>query len=396
MSIYRIYDHIAPKFSELEVKMVKHIPPGGNWRNIPIDVPSKRLEQIRKSGGRTTYYGRLEYDKPAYTISTYFHRIGNGSNLHPEQNRIISIREGARLQSFPDKFRFFGPKGSKYKQIGNAVPPLLARAVAESLKPYVKDRQIINLFSGAGGLSEGFVMSGFKIRGCIEIDPNFYTTYTENLSKGITHGMIRGDIANIDNKKSLIQVGKEYGVGVVIGGPPCQGFSTAGWRDKEDPRNTLFKHFMDIVNGIKPECFVLENVPGILSMDKGNVKKTIISSFADIGYQVKIIKTKAEEYGVPQKRRRVFFVGFPKNDFEFSVEPIFSETDSKLPPPITVREAIYDLPPLQPGQGEPETTFNVEYASPYEEMMMELISFSEFYNKIKSDTERSTRLRNSD
>ncbi|NQU87409.1 MAG: DNA cytosine methyltransferase, partial [Mariniphaga sp.] len=106
----KIYNHIAPKFSELERDMVKNIPPGGNWQNIPESVPSKRLEQIRKSGGRTTYYGRLRNDKPSYTISTYFNRIGNGCHIHPEQERLISIREGARLQSFKDSFIFYGSK----------------------------------------------------------------------------------------------------------------------------------------------------------------------------------------------------------------------------------------------------------------------------------------------
>ena len=118
--------------------MVKHIPEGGNWRNIPETVPSKRLDQIRKSGGRTTYYGRLRNDKPSYTISTYFNRLGNGCYIHPNQDSLISLREGARLQSFKDSFYFCGPKTSIYKQIGNAVPPLLGRTIAELIKPYLK------------------------------------------------------------------------------------------------------------------------------------------------------------------------------------------------------------------------------------------------------------------
>ena len=87
----KIYNHIAPGLSKLEWRMAQHIKPGGNWQDIPKDIPSKRLEQIRKSGGRTTYYGRLLSDKPAYTITTYFNRLGNSSNLHPDQQRMISI-----------------------------------------------------------------------------------------------------------------------------------------------------------------------------------------------------------------------------------------------------------------------------------------------------------------
>ena len=153
-----LYNHIAPGLSKLEWEMAKHIPAGGNWKNIPEHIPSQRLEQIRKSGGRTTYYGRLVWDKPAYTITTYFNRLGNSSNLHPEQQRMISTREGARLQSFPDKFIFHGTKSSQYKQIGNAVPPLLARAVAETIEPHLENRTFIDLFAGAGGMSEGFRM----------------------------------------------------------------------------------------------------------------------------------------------------------------------------------------------------------------------------------------------
>ena len=154
----KLYNHISPRLSDMEWEMSKHIPAGGNWQNIPTHFPSKRLEQIRKSGGRTTYYGRLSYDKPSYTITTYFNRLGNSSNLHPVQQRMISTREGARLQSFKDEFIFYGSKSSQYKQIGNAVPPLLARAVAETIKPFIKNKTIIDLFSGAGGMSEGFLM----------------------------------------------------------------------------------------------------------------------------------------------------------------------------------------------------------------------------------------------
>ncbi len=81
----KLYNHIAPVLSKLEWEMIQHIPAGGNWKNIPANIPSQRLVQIRRNGGRTTYYGRLEWEKPAFTITTYFNRLGNSSNLHPEQ-----------------------------------------------------------------------------------------------------------------------------------------------------------------------------------------------------------------------------------------------------------------------------------------------------------------------
>jgi Alw26I/Eco31I/Esp3I family type II restriction m6 adenine DNA methyltransferase len=131
----RIPNHFTPGLSELDLRMVKAVPPGGNWKDIPKSIPSERLAQIRESyangeGSRSTYYGRLHPDAPSYTISTYFNRPGNGCHIHYDfeggQHRVISQREAARLQGFPDSFVFCGNRGSVNKQIGNAVPPLLA------------------------------------------------------------------------------------------------------------------------------------------------------------------------------------------------------------------------------------------------------------------------------
>ena len=124
-----LYNHITYSLSENDLRMVVSIPAGGNWKNIPLDIPSKRLERIRETGGRTTLYGRLRWEKPSYTITTYFNRPGNGAYIHPKDNRVISAREAARLQSFPDDFIFEGTITKKFKQIGNAVPPLLSMEI---------------------------------------------------------------------------------------------------------------------------------------------------------------------------------------------------------------------------------------------------------------------------
>jgi DNA (cytosine-5)-methyltransferase 1 len=381
----KIYNHIAPKFSDLEWDMVRNIPPGGNWKNIPESIPSKRLEQIRKSGGRTTLYARLRNEKPSYTISTYFNRIGNGCHIHPEQNRLISIREGARLQSFRDNFIFQGPRTSQYKQIGNAVPPLLAKTIAKLIKKNVQNKNFIDLFAGAGGMSEGFTLEGFNLVGAIEIEKNFFETFLKNhKNKFSQEHFILGDITNVNNKEKLISIKDKYKIGVIIGGPPCQGFSTAGWRNPEDKRNQLFKDFVDITNQIKPEFFVLENVPGILSMRNGAVIKEIIESFEEIGYHVnQPLKLKAEEYGVPQKRRRVFIIGSLKKIKSRSPSILFSEEDNNLPNPITVKEAIGGLPKLKAGEGEMETEVHYKPKSKYEEFLAEKITFDEFYNSIR-------------
>src|SRR3989344_3949287 len=97
-----LYNHVTYPLSENDLKMVVAIPEGGNWKHIPHHIPSKRLEQIRK-----TVYGRLSWNKPSYTITTYFNRPGNGTYIHPKDDRVISAREAARLQSFPDNYIFY-------------------------------------------------------------------------------------------------------------------------------------------------------------------------------------------------------------------------------------------------------------------------------------------------
>ena len=141
-----VYNHTTYSLSKNDIRMVRSVPPGGNWKNIPLDIPSKRLEQIRVSGGRTTLYGRLSFEKPSYTITTYFNRPGNGTYIHPIHDRVISAREAARFQSFPDNYIFQGSKGSLCKQIGNAVPPLLAFSIATQIKKRQR-RKIYSIFS---------------------------------------------------------------------------------------------------------------------------------------------------------------------------------------------------------------------------------------------------------
>ena len=159
-----IFNHYAAKLSDLDMQIVNCVPPGGNWKDIPETIPSQRLAQIRESykagkGSRSTYYGRLRPEMPAYTINTYFNRPGNGCNMHYEQNRTLSQREAARLQTFPDSFEFKGSITAVNKQIGNAVPVLLAYQIAEQI-PF--KGQFVDLFCGAGGLALGFVWSGWK------------------------------------------------------------------------------------------------------------------------------------------------------------------------------------------------------------------------------------------
>jgi DNA (cytosine-5)-methyltransferase 1 len=124
-----------PTMSKLDKEFVKHIPQGGNYQDIPDSISTTRIMKFKASGGRTTTYGRLHEDQPAYTINTYFNRPNVGANYHYNENRLITVREAMRLQSFPDSFTpTYKSQRELHIQIGNAVPPLLAEALALSLK----------------------------------------------------------------------------------------------------------------------------------------------------------------------------------------------------------------------------------------------------------------------
>lgn len=367
--------------SEMEMDMLNYIPQGGNWQNLPDKYNSKRLDGIRQSGGRTTYYGRLLPNKPSYTITTYFNRLPNGCNIHPFQKRIISIREAARLQSFPDSYRFLCSKTSQYKQIGNAVPPLLGRFIAKQLKNQINNHTILDLFSGAGGLSEGFVQEGFEIIAANELVGTYFQSYVHNHPEINTpEKAILGDITIPEIKNKIIDSAGSTQVGLVIGGPPCQGFSLAGWRDPNDERNKLFKDYFDIVKAVRPSMFVMENVPGILTMQNGKVIQEIISSFNSLGYHtLKPVLLKAEEFGVPQKRRRVILIGSLDSSVSFDSSPLFSYDEKHLPDPISVEEAIGSLPELVINDGIEELIFNYKAISDYDLLMSGRLDFDEFY-----------------
>jgi DNA (cytosine-5)-methyltransferase 1 len=130
--------HFTPYASAKDQELINHIPPGGNYMNVPDEVSTKRILNFKRTGGRTTTYGRLSEDSPSYTLNTHFNRLNVGCNIHYAEQRLISLREGLRIQSFPDSFEILSKtKRNFYVQIGNAVPPLLAKAWADHLWNYL-------------------------------------------------------------------------------------------------------------------------------------------------------------------------------------------------------------------------------------------------------------------
>ena len=378
----RLYNHQTASLSEIDLKMIKSVPSGGNWKDIPESIPSERLNKIRKSGGRTTYYGRLRWDKPSYTINTYFNRPGNGCFMHPDdkksknpQHRLISFREAARIQSFQDDFKFYGSKTSIFKQIGNAVPPLMAYFIAKKIEA----KNAIDLFCGCGGLSKGFELAGTKILLGCDQDKNFIETWKNNhkgtpilgsLTENKTKELIIGEV-----KKKL----KNKKLDMIIGGPPCQGFSTAGWRLDGDERNKLWNEYLDLVKKIKPKYFLIENVVGLLtSMNKSkSVVENMKNAFSKIGYNFKYKKIESQFLGVPQIRKRIFIYGALK-DLKMPDYP-----DEFVKKFITVSETIKGMPRLKTNDGNFETSLNTKNYSMYQKWLTKKITLAQFVNYLK-------------
>ena len=196
--------------------------------------------------------------------------------------------------------------------------------------------RVLDLFCGAGGLSLGFKMANFDIVGGIDFDQEALDTHKLNFKDGFH---FCGDISELDDEFVLENFDGK--VDVVIGGPPCQGFSVANMQQKDiecDDRNKLFYEFIRFVKLLKPKAFVMENVPQILTKDKGHVKEVMMDVMDDLGYNVNVKVLVASDYGVPQRRRRAFFVGICKE-----LNQIFDFDFIEKKPIVTVGDAISDL-----------------------------------------------------
>lgn len=201
----------------------------------------------------------------------------------------------------------------------------------------------IDLFCGAGGLSLGFDKAGFENVFAIEIEPDFAETYRRNFPQ---HKLIVDDIRNIDNDKIKALVNNKD-VDVIIGGPPCQGFSIAGNIGRtliEDERNDLFKEFVRFVACIQPKLFVMENVAAMATHLKGRTIRSVVEAFEDTGYRVKYKVLNSSDYEIPQERRRIVIVGVRK---DINAEFCYPEVSEKV---LTIKDAIDDLPKLESGQ----------------------------------------------
>lgn len=204
----------------------------------------------------------------------------------------------------------------------------------------------IDLFAGAGGMSLGLVKAGFDVRAALEVDRHAASTYRRNHSAKV----IEKSILGLDAIEFLDEAGiKKNEVVLIAGGPPCQGFSMANGHSRnhekpyQDEKNQLVQEFIRFVDEIRPEIFIMENVLGFLSMQQ-KFSPPLVERFEPLGYKTEVFTLKAEEYGIPQKRRRVFVIGSKKQiDFDL-------DKNKKRSNYLTVKEALFgDLPHIRKG-----------------------------------------------
>lgn len=205
-----------------------------------------------------------------------------------------------------------------------------------------KKYTVVDLFCGAGGLSKGFMDAGFDVVLGVDFNEPSLQTFGANHGNAKAMKLDLFDHNNIKEIKKYLD-DKKIELDVLVGGPPCQGFSLAGKREEDDERNILYSAMVKTAKTLKPKIVVLENVPGMLKLYDGKGAKRIINDFSELGYKMHAQVLYAPDFGVPQIRKRVVFVGIlnGKKDFEYPMPKVKEENY------VTCEQAISDLPTLE-------------------------------------------------
>lgn len=249
-------------------------------------------------------------------------------------------------------------------------------------KPYRTPLSSIDLFCGAGGITQGFRQAGYHCLYANDVMPEAIETFRHNHVSTLAECKSIEEVSAISLRKTLgIQKGE---LDVLVGGPPCQGFSiNAPNRFLNDPRNSLFKHYARFVEEFSPKTFVFENVPGLLSMADGAIFEKILQVFNEIGYHLSVKILFGPHYGIPQERWRLILLGsqhsvishpdpthYAKGRANFRggstlTIPLASSEATRLLPAVTVGDAIRDLPRLSMGEGAEEVGYTTDPASAF-------------------------------
>ena len=363
-------NHIALNHSDIVVRRYELIPEGGKLPK-PEDLPA---DIRRKNFGNT--YTRLSRSEVSSTIVPG----NNALPVHPVLNRSLTPREAARIQTFPDSYVFMGDRRSQCIQVGNAVPPLMAAKLARCVNLYIEgieyegiapDQSFYvnaendfsgieskakratlkfgDLFSGAGGFTKGLEQAGLE---CV-LGAEWNDYAVEAYRKNFNHECLQIDLSTEENQTIVANKLKAAHVDLVVGGPPCQGFSifgnrrfvnTKNWDVSQDQRNNLVFAFANVVVQSEAPWFIMENVPAILSARNGEYVKAVESFFNENGYRTEYRVINAADYGAPQLRHRFILIG-TKTDLAFPwPKPKFYEKPESWQLPYrTVGEVISDL-----------------------------------------------------
>lgn len=360
-------NHLILNHSDIVKERYKYIPEGGK-----LPPPDQLPKTIRRKNFGNTYV-RLDRKKPSPTMVPG----NNAFPVHPTLNRSLTPREAARIQSFPDNFIFSGNRKNQCKLVGNAVPPLLAANLAIEIKKYLtvpeysgsnedlylsKNGKIdieiqkeklsfVDLFSGAGGIGIGFENAGYNH----VLSSDFDTAVEKTFNKYNPNvPFVRGDLSDKYIFDKIVKIIGNKKIDILVGGPPCQGFSMFGKRrfikskdhnPLEDNRNDLIFTFLDYVEAINPNWFMMENVAGLLNLNNGFYLEEFIKKVEYLGYNdydYKVINT--ADYGVPQTRKRFIFIANKTGNIIPWPKPKFYKEPRDWEKPYrTINQVITDL-----------------------------------------------------
>lgn len=347
----KIPNHETREYTGVVLERMKHLPPGGKMGDLPEHLQHESFirKGNKKTGGPNMRLLRLEKDKPSLTVTSYiFNKF-----VHPKEDRYVTPREAAVLQDFPLDYEFWGTLGQVQKQIGNAVPVGLAKELAKEVAKYFErlnkggKLKIASYFTGAGGLDLGFEQASDKL---VQFETSFSTDIEQWAEATIVHNrpewnFHREDITQLEPSTVKKAIGQNPDI--IIGGPPCQPFSVAGkQKATKDPLGILYRDYIRHVDALKPEIVIMENVYGLVQVKSANMIEEIYRSFEDIGYDVTHRELIAADYGVPQKRRRLFFVAAKNLHYFQYPQPTHCETENLLGLPLYkgAGEALLKLP----------------------------------------------------
>lgn len=220
----------------------------------------------------------------------------------------------------------------------------------------------IDLFAGCGGLSKGFMDAGFDIIVGVDNDQAALNTFAKNHNGAVAMNV---DLSQQETFDEIKKIAGDRNIDVIIAGPPCQGFSLTGPRNFSDGRNKLYLAVIKMVKQYKPKAFIIENVPGMATLYDGQIKEEILRRFTNMGYNIECKILCAADYGVPQMRKRLIFMGIRK-DIGMPKFPEAKLTPDKY---LTCRDAVSDLPSLENDMGADESVYTQEPETEYQRLM---------------------------